>query len=323
MMMTQTIGVPANTVVRELRAEDVDAADQIFRVAFGTFLGLPDPGSFMGDAGYVRTRRQANPAGAIAAEVDGQLVGSNFVTSWGSVGFFGPLSVRPELWDRGIGRRLLDRTMEIIEAQGTHAASLFTFPHSTKHVHLYQQYDFWPRQLTAVMTKPVERPVGAPDWTTYGALDDVGREAAMQECRAITDAIYPGFDPSTETLAAHAQQLGDTILVRDGSRLVAFGVCHVGAGTEAGSDVCLVKVGAAFPGASAPDHFRQLLRACEAYAATREVQRLEAGMNTERSQAYREMLAYGFRTALQGVAMMRRNERGYLRDDVHLIDDWR
>jgi hypothetical protein len=31
-----------STLVRALRNEDVSEADRIFRVAFGTFLGLPD-----------------------------------------------------------------------------------------------------------------------------------------------------------------------------------------------------------------------------------------------------------------------------------------
>ena len=79
---------------------------------------------FMGDAGYVLTRWQADPASAFAAEVDGELVGSNFATNWGSVGFFGPLSVRPDLWDKGIGARLVEPAMERFAEWGIeHAVS--------------------------------------------------------------------------------------------------------------------------------------------------------------------------------------------------------
>src|SRR6185437_6589041 len=94
-------------LIRPLVASDLDAADRICRVAFGTFLGLPNPASFMGDADYVRTRWLADPTAAFAALVDGEIVGSNFAIEWGSVGFFGPLSVRPDLWSRGIGQRLV------------------------------------------------------------------------------------------------------------------------------------------------------------------------------------------------------------------------
>jgi hypothetical protein len=40
-------------------------------------------------------------------------VASNFATRWGSVGFFGPLTVRPDLWDRGVAKRLIEATMEL------------------------------------------------------------------------------------------------------------------------------------------------------------------------------------------------------------------
>src|SRR4051794_31195219 len=89
-----------NVSIRPLREDELGDADRIARLAFGTFLGLPDPLDFMGDADYVRTRWRADPATALAAELDGKLVGSNFVANWGSVGFFGPLSVHPDLWNR-------------------------------------------------------------------------------------------------------------------------------------------------------------------------------------------------------------------------------
>lgn len=46
--------------------ERLSVADHIMRVAFGTFFGVPDPASFMGDASYVGTRWKANPDAAFA-----------------------------------------------------------------------------------------------------------------------------------------------------------------------------------------------------------------------------------------------------------------
>ena len=111
--------------IRPLSEDDLNEADRIMRTAFGTFLGLPDPMSFMGDADYVRTRWAAEPASALAAEVDCRLVGSNFVTRWGSVGFFGPLTVVPSLWDRGVARAMLDATMAIFDEWGVSHRGLY------------------------------------------------------------------------------------------------------------------------------------------------------------------------------------------------------
>ena len=147
----------AEVYVRPLGKEDLDEADRIFRVAFGTFLGMPEPERFHADADYVRTRWKAYPGAGLAAELDGRLVGSNFAANWGTVGFFGPLTVAPEYWDRAIAHHLLDATMHLFEAWKTRHSGLFTFAQSAKHVGLYQKYGFWPRFLTAIMSRPVIR----------------------------------------------------------------------------------------------------------------------------------------------------------------------
>ena len=92
--------------VRPLAEEDLDEADRIFRVAFCTFLGMPEPEKFSGDADSIRTRWKAYPGGALAAELDGRLVGSNFAANWGSVGFLRALDHRPGVL--GPGHRAAD-----------------------------------------------------------------------------------------------------------------------------------------------------------------------------------------------------------------------
>ena len=69
-----------NTSISLLQAHDLGTADHIFRLAFGTFVGLPEPTEFYKDIAYFSHRWKINPNRAFAAEVDGKLVGSNFVT---------------------------------------------------------------------------------------------------------------------------------------------------------------------------------------------------------------------------------------------------
>ncbi len=312
-----------DVAVRPLREPDLPAADHIMRLAFGTFLGLPEPTRFLGDAGYVRTRWLADPEAAFGAEVDGELVGSNFATHWGSVAFFGPLTVHPDHWERHIASRLMEPILACFKRWGATHTGLFTFPQSPKHIHLYQKFDFWPRFLTPIMAKPVAQPGGERPWSLYSAVPPGDQAACLSACRELTDAIYAGLDVQGEIRAVAAQGLGDTVLLWDHSKLVGLAVCHCGAGTEAGSGVCYVKFGAVRPGPAAPQAFDRLLDACEGLAAARGLARLSAGVNTARHEAYRQMLARGFRTELTGVAMQHGNEPGYNRPGVYLIDDWR
>lgn len=313
----------ADISVRPLQEGDLSTADYIMRLAFGTFLDLADPASFMGDASYVRTRWKADPDAAFAAKINNEVVGSNFATNWGSVGFFGPLTIHPDLWDRGVGKRLMEPVIECFDKWHTKHAGLFTFAHSQKHIGLYQKFGFYPRFLTAIMSKPVELTGRAFQWTRFSDAPTSERAAILDTCRELTNAIYEGLDVGREIRATAAQKLGDTVLLWDDSKLTGLAVCHSGAGTEAGSGVCYVKFGAARPSADAGQDFNRLLDACEEMAAAQGLSRLVAGVNTARHEAYRQMSARGFRTDMQGVAMDRPNEAGYNRPDVYLIDDWR
>ena len=77
------------------------------------------------------------------------------------------------------------------------------------------------------------------------------------------------------------------------------------------------------PGPNAHSRFSDLLDACESFASTKSLLLLRAGMNTSRHEAYRGMLAKGFRTEIRGIVMQWRNEPGYNVPDAYIIDDWR
>jgi GNAT superfamily N-acetyltransferase len=317
---SQKVALKADILVRPLQESDLPAADQTMRLAFGTFIGLPDPAAFMGDANFVKTRWLADPAAAFAAKADGEFIGSNFATNWGSVGFFGPLTIRPDHWDRGVGKRLMEPVMECFANWGTTHAGLFTFSQSQKHVGLYQKFGFWPRFLTAVMSKPIMQSERQAQWSEFS---DSERETTIDTCRQLTDAVYDGLNVEREIRAVAAQSLGETVLLWDGSRLNGLAVCHCGPNTEAGSGACYIKFGAVRPGPNAAHGFELLLDACEEMAASKGLSRIVAGVNTARQEAYGQMMARGFRTDIQGVAMHRPNEPGYNRPGVFLIDDWR
>jgi GNAT superfamily N-acetyltransferase len=343
-----------NISVSLLKEDDLSEADRIFRLSFGTFLELPDPMTFVGDADYIGTRFYADPSAAYGAKIvdredddkGGQLVGSNFIANWGSVGFFGPLTVHPDYWGKGVAQSLLKPTMHHLSKWNTKHTGLFTFAHSPQHISLYQKFGFWPYFLTAIMSKNVRSALHENDksrsevkWSKYSEISeqDKDREGHLLDiCRRLTNAVYQGLDLSLEIMSVIKQRLGDIVLIWDddtsdhNQQLSGFAVCHCGKGTEAGSNTCYVKFAAVRSLGTTDDgaplvesNFERLIDACETFALEQGLSRLVAGVNTGRQRAYMKMLSHGFRIDMLGIAMQKGSDVGYNRPDVYIIDDWR
>jgi GNAT superfamily N-acetyltransferase len=317
--------------VGPIKESELEEAGRIVRVAFGTFLGLPNTVDFMGDRDLMTPRWRSAHVKVLAAREGTRLIGSNVVTRWGSFGFFGPLTVLPEYWDRGVGQKLLAATMTIFDRWDVRHTGLYTFPHSAKHVGVYQKFGYWPRYLTAIMTRTPElaRSAQTAGETTprtapalLSGLTRNQRQQAIEACGKLTHKIDKGLDLSGEIRAVLAQGTGDVVITHTGGVLDAFAVCLNGPGSEGGEKTCYVKFGAARGGAGAAGRFDKLLDACEGFAASRGAS-VEAGVNLAREGAYRRMRARGYRVIAQGIAMQRPHAAGFNRADAYVIDDWR
>jgi GNAT superfamily N-acetyltransferase len=324
--------VPTNQPIKigSLKGTELEEADRIVRLAFGTFLGLPNPLEFMGDRNFMTPRWRSTHVKVIAAREGGRLIGSNVATRWGSFGFFGPLTVLPEYWERGVAQRLLKATMTIFEKWGVRHSGLYTFSGSAKHVGLYQKFGYWPRYLTAIMTRTPQtsaatrgKPANSPGLLLLlSSFTKSRRKEAIQACGKLTHKIDSGLDLAGEIQAVLAQRTGDIVLTYTRDVLDGFAVCLNGPGSEGGEKTCYVKFGAARSGKGAGERFENLLEACDEFAFSRGAA-IEAGVNLAREDAFRRMRSHGYRVAAQGVAMQRPHSVGFNRADAYVIDDWR
>ena len=346
-----------------MRGEDLAEADRVYRLAFGIQFGLPDPTRFRGDSQVIRVRWTADPRPCFVAQADNRIVGSIIGMDWGNVFVLGPLTVDPAHADRGVGRRLIEPVMDFVTARDFTLAALFTFPHSPKHIHLYESYGFVPQRLTPVLSKVVAQHQAdevrsspahpslspfrgervAKSWRALGpersetakgepyselgegvslfsAFAPADRAVALAACRRVSDAVFPGLDLTREVEAVAAQGLGETVLL-DPADAAGFALCHIGAGSEAGSGTLFVKFACVRPGDAAG--FGRLIDACEHLAAVRGARRVVASVNRGRDGAYRVLRERGFGVDLIGVAMHRPDGAGYNRSEVYAIDDWR
>ena len=313
--------------VTQLQAADLPEADRIFRLAFSTFLEMPDPSAFLSDVEMLRGRVETYPDGALAAFDGERLVGSNIASHWGSFAWFGPLTVLPEYWGRGVAKLLLERTLETFHRWNVRSAALFTFANSPKHHGLYQRFDFWPRYLSALMHKTLAD--APPPQILFGhlqrfsQLDDPGRERALRGVLEAGDAVLEGLDLCREIVVHDALRMGDTVLLWSGERLEGLAVCHCPPNSEADPGTLYVKFAAVRPGGDAGRCFLDLLHACELLAGERSLSEIDAGMSFERGDAYRAMLADGYKALHTGVQMFWRNDPAYNRPDAYIVDDLR
>jgi len=311
--------------ISPLRESELGEAARIMRLAFGTFLGLPEPMLFMGDRDFVTPRWRARNTKVLAARVDGRLAGSNFITRWGSFGFFGPLTVSPEFWDHGVAQRLLESTMKVLDGWKLRHSGLFTFAQSAKHVGLYNKFGFWPGYLTALMRHVPETSAHASDGSTpvlLSTLKKSRREEVIRACTGLTNRIDKGLDLSEEIRAVLSQGVGEVVMIDSRSKLDGFALCMTGPGSEGGAKTCYVKFGVVRGGDAANARFDRLLDAIDGFAVSRGAD-VEAGVNLARRDAYTRMRVHGYKATTQGIAMHRPHGDGFNRADVYVMDDWR
>jgi len=311
--------------ISPLRESELEEAVRIVRLAFGTFLGLPNPMEFMGDRDLMTPRWRARNTKVLAARIDGRLVGSNVITRWGSFGFFGPLTVLPEFWDHGVAQRLMEGTVKVLDSWKLRHSGLFTFAQSPKHIGLYNKFGFWPGYLTALMqhaptTGALASNGSAP--VLLSTLKKNQREEAIRGCARLTNQIDKGLDLSDEIRAVLAQGVGDVVMIDSRAKFNGFAVCMIGPGSEGGSKTCYVKFGMVRGGNGADVRFDRLLDAIEGFAVSYGAD-VEAGVNLARRAAYTRMRAHGYKAMTQGVAMHRPNGDKFNRADVYAMDDWR
>ena len=310
--------------IDDLKENDWDRGDAIFRTAFATFLGT-DPVTMFGDSDLFRTRCRAGNTRVLAARRDGTLVGSNVLTRWGKLGWFGPLTVTPELWDQGVAKALMEATERVFDEWGVSHRALFTFAQSGKHLGLYQRFGYWPGPLTPILDRTVvaASPQPPPGISLFSERPESDQGALLREIRELGDGLLPGLDLTSEVESARDQGIGETVLLRDGSRLAGYGVCYLGPGGESRHHETYVKFAAVSPGSGREHRVRDLLSGLEWLGASRESPEIGFGCNLSHRETYRALVARGYRAAFVGVAMVSGPDTAYLRPELDVLDDWR
>jgi GNAT superfamily N-acetyltransferase len=146
--------------LRPARPEDAEACG---RICYDAFRAISTAHAFPPDfpspevAVAVLSQMLANPGyHVVVAERDGVIVGSNGVDERGMIAGVGPITVRPEVQNGGVGRLLMEHVIDRAAARGMPGVRLVQAAFHNRSLSLYTKLGFDPREpLSCVQGNPL------------------------------------------------------------------------------------------------------------------------------------------------------------------------
>jgi RimJ/RimL family protein N-acetyltransferase len=207
--------VTGGLTLRDVEPDDADACAQI---CFDAFAAIHDHHCFPRDFPVLEAARELMAAWVphpsiwgVVAELDGRLVGSNFLDERDPIRSVGPITIRPYVQQEGIGRRLMEAVIE--RGAAAPGIRLTQDAFNMRSLGLYESLGF-------VVKEPLGVIAGSPSGDP-GAGVEVRplREADLDECEALCRRVH-GFERTDELRdAVHAFR--PFVAVREG-RIAAY-----------------------------------------------------------------------------------------------------
>src|SRR5918993_1133547 len=178
---------------------DVEACARIFFEAFGAIAGqhnFPYDVPSMEVGIDLITMLLTHPHFfSVVAELDGKVVGSNFLDERSKIAGLGPITVDPNIQNRGIGRQLMEAALDRAREKAHSGVRLLQTAYHGRSLALYASLGFQVREGIACMQGP---PIGA-SLASYPVRP--AREEDLAECDRICRFVH-GHDRHRELLDA-------------------------------------------------------------------------------------------------------------------------
>jgi predicted N-acetyltransferase YhbS len=276
---------PERVTLRGVEPGDAEACAQILFDAFG---GFHDHHRFPRDfpvleaaVGMMGMSIPHPSIWGVVAEIDGRIVGSNFLDERDPIRGVGPITVDPGSQELGVGRKLMEAVME--RGSGAPGIRLLQDAFNMRSLSLYASLGFEVKEPTAVIGgKPRSGPVPGVDVRPL-------EEGDLDECEALCKKVH-GFERTNE-LRDSIEAFAPFVAVRDGritayASSVTFWPLNHGI-AESEADMTALLQGAA-PAVEEPLAFLVPLRAGLLRWCLEEGLRLQKPMNLMAVDDYRE-----------------------------------
>ena len=157
----------------------------------------------------VLTRMLANPKFySVVAEIDGRIVGSNFLDERNTIAGVGPITVDPTAQNRAIGRRLMDAVHQRATERNFAGVRLIQSGFHTRSLSLYAKLGYDVREHLACMQG------NAVDISIGGHVVRLAAQADLESCNRLCREVH-GHDRAVELDDAIARRSA-TVVEHDG-----------------------------------------------------------------------------------------------------------
>jgi predicted N-acetyltransferase YhbS len=150
---------------------------------------------------------------SVIAEIDGQIVGSNFLDERNSIAGVGPITVDPTVQNRAIGRRLMDAVHQRAAEKNFAGVRLLQAGFHTRSLSLYAKLGYHVREHLACMQGNV---LGV---SIEGHVVRPAAEADLEDCNRLCREVH-GHDRGGELQDAIAQ--GSSTVVEHAGRITGY-----------------------------------------------------------------------------------------------------
>lgn len=150
---------------------------------------------------------------AVVAELDGRVVGSNFLDERSAIAGVGPITGDPSVQDRRVGGRLMQAVLDRAAARHLAGVRLLQAAYHTRSLALYAKLGFQVRAVIACMQGP------ALGTAIPGRVVRLAHETDLQRCNRVCRLVH-GHDRGGEVLDAIRD--GTAVVVEQGGRITGY-----------------------------------------------------------------------------------------------------
>ena len=215
MSEVQLADVGAASEIREagprLRTGSIEDAERSGSIVYEAFKTIADQHNFPPDfpspevaAGLMASLLSRGDVYSVVAEVDGRVVGSNFLWENGTIAGVGPITIDPSAQNVAVGRRLMEAVLRRAEEQGFAGVRLVQAAYHNRSLSLYTKLGFDAREpLSNIQGPAIEQRIPG-----YAVRPATGED--VDACNELSLRVH-GYHRGPELLEAIGQGTANVV----------------------------------------------------------------------------------------------------------------